>query len=365
MEGAFRQLIKNYFNFSKKDRNAVITLCVLILLVMTGVFIVNKIEIIPQNDFSAFLEALEKMEKENQSAARELSFFSFNPNTVSEESIDSLDLPHFIKRNIINYRSSGGSFKRKEDVRRIYGMNDSIYSMIEPYIQLPSEMPFVIEKQPVVRKTFAGTFDPNMAGYDELIEVGFSTFQASNLTKYRDNGGVFFHSGDLLKIYGIDSAFVESIKNNIVIHQKTKEEIEGHEIRHSVLVELNTADSLELISLRGIGPVYASRILKYRDLLGGFYTTRQLVEVYGFSQESFNAISENVTSDSLKVQKIRLNFAEYGDLIRHPYFEKKHVDAILNFRRENGPFNSSAQILSAGLVDSATYVNLRPYLTCR
>lgn len=170
---------------------------------------------------------------------------------------------------------------------------------------------------------------------------------------------------DLLKIYGIDSVFFESVKNNIVIHQKPTEKIDRQEIRHSVLVELNSADSIELISLRGIGPVYASRILKYRDLLGGFFTTSQLVEVYGFSQESFIAISEKVTSDSLKVQKIRLNFADYGDLIRHPYFEKTHVDAILNFRRENGPFTSNSQILSAGLVDSVTYANLRPYLTCR
>lgn len=365
METTFRQLIKNYFNFSKKDRNAVITLCVLIFLVMAGIFFVNRIEIIPQNDFTAFLEALEKMEKENLSAASELSLFSFNPNLVSEESIDSLDLPHFIKRNIISYRSSGGSFKRMEDIRRIYGMTDSIFSMIEPYIQLPSEIPFDSEKKPVIRKTFTGNFDPNRAGYDELIDVGFSAFQALNLTKYRDNGGVFIHSEDLLKIYGIDSAFFESIKNSIVIHKIAKEEKENHEIHRPFLVELNSADSLELLSIRGIGPVYASRILKYRELLGGFYTTRQLVEVYGFSQESFNAIRENVTSDSLKLQKIRLNFADYGDLIRHPYFEKKHVDAILNFRRENGPFSSTIQILNAGLVDSATYVSLRPYLTCR
>ena len=79
-------------------------------------------------------------------------------------------------------------------MRRIYGMNDSIFSMVEPYIQLPSEIPVVSEKIPVIRKTFSGTFDPNMVGYDELIDIGFSAFQASNLTKYRDNGGVFFSS---------------------------------------------------------------------------------------------------------------------------------------------------------------------------
>ena len=120
-----------------------------------------------------------------------------------------------------------------------------------------------------------------------------------------------------------------------------------------------------LVSLHGIGPVYAARILKYRNLLGGFYSKSQLLEVYGISEEAFNHFSEYVFSDTLKVERLRLNFSEYTDFVRHPYFKKEHVEAILNFRQMHGPFTSEKQLLSAGLVDSATFLQVRHYITYR
>jgi DNA uptake protein ComE-like DNA-binding protein len=132
-----------------------------------------------------------------------------------------------------------------------------------------------------------------------------------------------------------------------------------------ILIELNSADSLDLLQLAGIGPVIASRILKYRNLLGGFYGKQQLLEVYGFPEETYHAISENLTIDSLQVKQLRINFSGYAELIRHPYFEKRNVEAILNFRENNGPFLSQEQLLAEGLIDTATYAVIRPYITCR
>jgi DNA uptake protein ComE-like DNA-binding protein len=368
MEKPFRQIVKENFNFSKQDRNGFVVLSVIIFLVLLGIIVVDNIELKPSSDISAIIRELEEWENQSKSKYENKTLFRFNPNTISEEALDSLNLPTFIKRNMLSYRTAGGSFKKPEDVRRIYGMNDSIFSHIEEYLQIPEIIPDISEDKPdskVELEPAFRVFDPNTVNKDELLNSGFSQYQASNLIKYRESGGVFFQPEDLLKIYGIDTAFYNSIKDFINVTEISGQVMVEEMVTIPVLVELNSADSLDLIQLAGVGPVFASRILKYRNLLGGFYGKHQLLEVYGFPEETYHAISENLTTDSLQVKKLRINFSGYAELIRHPYFEKRNVDAILNFRQNNGPFLSQEQLLAEGLIDTATYAVIRPYITCR
>jgi DNA uptake protein ComE-like DNA-binding protein len=132
-----------------------------------------------------------------------------------------------------------------------------------------------------------------------------------------------------------------------------------------IMVELNNADTTSLIQLAGIGSVFASRIVKYRDLLGGFDRKEQLLEVYNFSEEIFQRIQNNITVDTTIIQKIRLNFANYTQLLRHPYLNEKDVKLILDYRNKNGSYTSVSQILENNLVDSSTYYSIKPYLSCR
>jgi DNA uptake protein ComE-like DNA-binding protein len=132
-----------------------------------------------------------------------------------------------------------------------------------------------------------------------------------------------------------------------------------------VHIELNSADSTDLVQLSGIGPTYANRIIKYRNLLGGFYSTSQILEVYNFPVETFQKIENSISADTLLIKKIRVNFADFAELIRHPYFNKKQVEAVLNFRNRNGSFQNILQLKSNGLIDSETFLKVRPYLTCR
>ncbi|HDR51155.1 MAG TPA: hypothetical protein ENN90_05965 [Mariniphaga anaerophila] len=368
MKKPIRQIFKEYFNFLGKDRNAVIALCVLIAVVMAGHLVVNRIELKSQYDLTEVMEAFKAWESEQEDQQEIAAYFEFDPNTITAESLDSLPIPRFIRRNILRYRSAGGTFSQPGDFRKIYGMNDSIFAELEPYIRISSEKQNYDEKaKPIEFEMPTGFFDPNTATTDELQQFGFNQFQASNVVKYRQSGGFFTQPSDLLKIYGIDSAFFMRVQRIIQIEEQPEVEILSGSFRERapVVVELNSADSLDLVKLRGIGPVFASRILKYRDLLGGFYSPYQLLEVYGFPEETFQALSQNLMADSLKVEKLRLNFAGYTELVRHPYFERDQVQAILNFRNANGPFSSNAQLVSEGLLDSAKYAALKPYLSCR
>jgi DNA uptake protein ComE-like DNA-binding protein len=168
----------------------------------------------------------------------------------------------------------------------------------------------------------------------------------------------------LHKIYGIDSLFYSNVikyikfeKEPNVIVQQSKPEV--------LSIEINGADSTKLVRLKGIGSVYAMRIIKYRNLLGGFYSKEQLLEVYNFPEETFYEIGPHIYIDTTLIKKIRINFAEYTDLLRHPYLNKTQTESILNYRNKNGIFNDITQIQSIESIDIETFVKLRHYFTCR
>jgi DNA uptake protein ComE-like DNA-binding protein len=107
--------------------------------------------------------------------------------------------------------------------------------------------------------------------------------------------------------------------------------------RPPLMVEINTADSSQLIKLYGIGPGFARRILTYRGMLGGFFSSDQLLEVYGMDTSRFNGFIDNITIDSSAVKKINVNEADFKTLLRHPYLDYETVKLIFNYREYAGP----------------------------
>jgi competence protein ComEA len=92
--------------------------------------------------------------------------------------------------------------------------------------------------------------------------------------------------------------------------------------------------------LPGIGPVLSARIVKYRNMLGGFAHTDQIKEVYGLSEETYEMIKGRIFADSSGVIKIRINSAGFRELSHIPYIGKYEVTAILKFRELEGRLNS-------------------------
>lgn len=368
MKEPFRQIIKEYFTFSKKDRNGLLVLSFIIIVLLVVNFIAGKIETKPSARFLKIVEELKEYEKTGGEVLSDKVFFTFDPNTVSAEELDSFAMPSNIKRNMLNYRQAGGIFRKPEDIQKIYGMNDSIFSEIKGYVYILENTEKTEEKdkpKAETREILYKAFNPNSVTKEELLNMGFNIYQAGNLIKYRENGGKFINTEDLLKIYGIDSTLYFSVKKFIELPDGS---ISGNSVETQnkiAKIEINKADSSELVQLYGIGPVFASRILKYRNLLGGFYYKQQLTEVYGFNNDLYNQIRDMIETDTLLVKKIRINFAEYSELIRHPYIEKEHANAILNYRQKNGPFKNIEQLPVHGLTDTATFRRLRPYITCR
>ncbi len=132
--------------------------------------------------------------------------------------------------------------------------------------------------------------------------------------------------------------------------------------KRTTLMDLNTSDSASLESLPGIGPVLSSRIIKYRNLIGGYISVSQLKEVYGLPEETYERISSMLFADTMRISKIRINEADYKEMIRHPYFQKNVVPGIIKYRELNGKVTGIQDLIENNLISSEAGKKIRPYL---
>ena len=127
-------------------------------------------------------------------------------------------------------------------------------------------------------------------------------------------------------------------------------------------IDINRADSADLLPLPGIGPVFAGRIIKYRNLLGGFANVEQLEEVYGMSIETLDLIKDGVVIDTSAIHKIQLNSATFRELLRHPYLEYEDVKAIVNYRDFKDTIQSFKELQSNYILSDSLLRQVLPYL---
>jgi DNA uptake protein ComE-like DNA-binding protein len=118
-----------------------------------------------------------------------------------------------------------------------------------------------------------------------------------------------------------------------------------------------------LQDLRGIGPVFASRIVRFRDNLGGFYDVSQLLSVYGMDEERFEGIKDHVFVDTLLLRKINVNKADFELLRKHPLISPKQANAIVHYRKQHGEFVRISDLLKIALLDEDFLIKIAPYLT--
>ena len=292
-------IIRNYFTFTRNERiglYALITLIILFGVANQIIFFFEKPGVADEEKFNQLLEAFNK--KQPDERVMEKRLFSFNPNTIDSLSLDSLNFPVHIKRNLLRYRLKGGYFNNKEDFKKLYGMNDSIFSSIRNYIQLKPK-PTSGEKE--------------TAG----------------------------------------SVRIPAKVNPKDVHTEKKPLNK---------IEINAATESELKSIYGIGDVLSSRIIKYRNLLGGYYKIDQLNEVYGLTEETFGQISSHLMIDTTHIHTMNINFTNKEKLVRHPYLSWKEVNAILNFRSQVGFIEFTSQLKDEKILNDSIYQRVYPYL---
>ncbi|MBR1849961.1 MAG: helix-hairpin-helix domain-containing protein [Bacteroidales bacterium] len=133
--------------------------------------------------------------------------------------------------------------------------------------------------------------------------------------------------------------------------------------RQKLVVDINTADTLTLQLLHGIGPAYARRIVKYRAQLGGFVRTEQLLEVYGFTNELYQHILPYLTLSTDSIRQIDINSVSLKQLIRHPYIDYYQARDLIALRNSGQQFTSADDLRLLPTMDDSTLYLLLPYLS--
>lgn len=299
--------IREMFSFSKKERSGIVSLLVVILiLIVAGKLIPRFIpsENIDYSKWEAEVNAYLENSKKKIPEEKSLQLVVFNPNEVDSVRLTEMRVPSKIAANWLKYIAKGGRFRDKEGVKRIFGMTPALYEQLDRFILIPqANIPKVVEGK---NKSF--------------VKPGNEYKRDTIFPKYTP---------------------------------KSKKE------RVSVL-ELNNADSVHLLEIPGIGPVFASRIIRYRNLLGGYYAVGQLKEIYGMREENFVAVAQYFTADSRSLKAFNINFATIQELGRHPYIGFRTARKICNLRDKRGKF-SSPEDLSV-VVGSDSLKRLIPYV---
>lgn len=265
-----------------------------------------------------------KVEIDNRSYSREPSVIkeslsTFDPNTISAADLSRYHLPKYVVNNFIKYRDAGATFYSLNDVRRVYGMNDTYIEKLTPYLQFEPRSKGKATSE-MVDNTSEGATDRN-------------TKSTLNKTS-------------------------TALKDTSVYKRKfpTKKSILEHKI------DINSCDTSDLMKIKGIGKYYASRILKFRDALGGFHSVSQIADTYGLKPEAFIHIKNNVTIDASKIRSLSINKLEYKGLVKHPYISKKEANIVLRYRKKHGSFLNLESVQKSHAFTPEKLDAIRPYL---
>lgn len=201
----------------------------------------------------------------------------------------------------------------------------------------------------------------NDVSFNELKQLGISSRTSALIMKFKQSGVDLKNIYYVDKIYGITLEEKKIIKDHFLFEVKSiaKEYVRKNS---EEIFELNTCDSASLESLPKIGPALSSRIIKFRNRLGGFVDKKQLLEVYGLDTSVYNAIADRIKLDKSHLKKIHINQVSYEELAKFPYLNYKLARVIINFREQHGDFNSKDDLLKIHLMNSKIIDKIEAYI---
>jgi len=206
-------------------------------------------------------------------------------------------------------------------------------------------------------------FDPNAIGFNEWKKLGVSDYSARWLENYKKKGGKFRKPDDLKRFQGINDVWYNQIKDYITIESPIKDNKELKAEVQPILLDLNKAEKDDLMRIKGIGNTFSDRIIKYRNVLGGYYSVVQLSEVYGIDSIMYLNLKQYFEVKNPEIVKIPINLSDNKQLSAHPYIDFQQANGIINYRNKNGPYNTVDELLKTGVFNDTMLLNrLRPYL---
>ena len=302
----------SYFHFTRKERNGIITLlCIIVILVSLPFFypLLLSHKKVKDNRYAPDIAMLEAMRADSsklyQSSKEKFregnrylykshnasagALFYFDPNLIPVADWKRLGVKDKTIAIIQNYLSKGGRFRQPDDIKKIWGLS-YLADRLLPYVK--------IGEQPAA--------DDNMPKHE-------------------------FKSVYAKKVYEP--------------------------------IDINNADSSSFTRLPGIGAGLSRRIIKYRERLGGFYSEDQVAETFGLPDSTYQKIRPSLNIGQKTVKKININTATADELKAHPYIRYLLAKLIVEYRNQHGVYTSPSDIKHIMLVNDSSYKKIFPYLT--
>ena len=302
---------KDFFYFTKTERQGIIVLVVLILGVYSTPRLIQffsrpqKVDATKQEefeqDYNEFMSSLKKIKPHPRNyskgssqsyPAREINLSVFDPNTADSTTFLSLGLPSWMAKNILRYRSKQGKFRRPEDFRKVYGLTEEQYQTLQPYIRIAES----------------------------------------------------FQSKDTIQLLTVQAQ--ETKKDTLFKYQP------------GTVISLNQADTTELKKIPGIGSGIARKIVNYRRKLGGFYRIEQLQEIH----LKVELLRPWFSIDMKQIHLINLNKASVERMMNHPYINFYQAKAIVEYRKRKGNLKSLKQLSLYEEFTPADFERIEPYV---
>ena len=292
------------------------------------------------------------------------SLFAFDPNTVTYEELLLLGFDKRTAVGIIKYRTAGKVFGIAEELALCYGVSDEMFARVRPYIKIGSKYATRPKSQTdsTKRVEHKSRFTPrpfepfgiDTVGVNYLRLIGFSTRQAEALIRYREQGDGIHSMNELRDCFAVSKEMADSLEHFVVLTPRDP---------HQGLVEINSADSARLRSVRGIGEKTVVAVLEYRKLLGGFVRKEQIAELKCVTSENFDKISKQIYCDSCNISKIDINFAPASQFEHHPYMSRRAIKLIVETRESKGGWNSIEEMQEDNIFTKEQAEAIAPYLS--
>jgi len=208
--------------------------------------------------------------------------------------------------------------------------------------------PAVEAVREATRKVESFSFNPNTVSVEDLRRLGFSEKQAQAIDNYRKKGGRFRRASDFGKSYVVADSVFDRLEPFINIPK----------------LDINKADSAAFDDLPGIGPYFAGKMVSYRASLRGYSRKEQLMEIYNFDKEKYNALEDLITCSSPEPYPLWSLSEE--ELSKHPHISRQEAHGIVLFRQHHSPSECTleglkkAGVLSSEHADKLSMCKIQP-----
>ncbi len=357
-------MFKDYLKFSRIERLGTIVLIIFIILFAfiprLYAYLFPQANSIDYEKIAPLMAQWDSLRPDSDSVVIEL--FTFNPNTISRKDLLRLGLPQKVANNVIGFRTKVRKFSKKEDLKQVWDMTDSLYLSIEPYIDISQERED--EKIGFATSPKLFEFDPNTVTKEELIRLGLSPKVASGWVNYRSKGAKFYQKESIKKIWGLMDEDYQRLEPYIVIRKIYADgDIPKSYDQKTIRVDVNKATVDDFKQLSGIGDKLAAKIIRFREALGGFSSVKQVSETWGLPKETFYNLQPQFTISKDNIKQININTATAEILSKHPYLKWNHARAIVNYREQHGDYKSVRDLRQITIIDGVLFSQIEPYLT--